>query len=96
MHIVQHGCLARALKIMFIHVCCIQETCIQDISSLIRLTSSPFVKIRLSIAEDHEATASGVPGADVVLSGRIQAALPYSIPVDIWLCAVRQRFVRTE
>ena len=93
MRIGQQAGLARTLQSLAIDVCCIQETRIQDSSSIIRLTppSDPSVKFHLRLSGDSEAATSGLAGVGVALSDRAEAALLDWIPVDSRLCAVRLR-----
>lgn len=86
----QQGCLAFVLGTLAIDVCCIQETCIQNFRSVIRLAplSSPCLKFYLRPSGDLGATVSVDAGVGVSqLEGWV--ALPEWIPVGIRLCAVR-------
>lgn len=87
------GAFSHALMTLDIDVCFNQETLIQELSSVIRLTSppSPSLKFHLRLSGDPRATASGVAGFGVVVSRRAEAALIFWIPVDNQLCALRLR-----
>ena len=91
MRIGQQASLARTLETLAIDVCCIQETRIQDSSSVLRLTSptTPHVKFHLRLSGDPAASTSGQAGVGIALSSRAEAALLDWIPVDSRLCAVR-------
>ena len=93
MRIGQQAGLARTLETLAIDVCCLQETRIQDSSTIIRLTppSNQSVMFHLRLSGDPEAQASGLAGVGVALSERAEAALIDWIPVDSRLCAVRLR-----
>lgn len=77
-----------ALDILGVNVCCVQEACVQDYSSLIRLTS---VNFHLPVFGDTEAAASGVTDIGLFLSEKPVAALLDWIPVNSRLCPVKLR-----
>ena len=71
-------------------ICCISETRIQDLSTVLRLpcpTTQRTFSVRLS--GDDAAAAVGQAGVGIVLSQKAESALPDWIPVNSRLCAAR-------
>lgn len=84
MRIAQHVFLTRTLETLPVDVCCTQDTRVQDLSFIIRLTppSHSSVVFYLRLSGESEAAASGFSGVGVAVSKRTEAALIDWIPID--------------
>lgn len=93
MRVGQQMYLACTLETIGTDMRCIQDTQIQDSSSVILLTplSNPSVKLHAHLSGDPETAASDVAIAGVAYSGRVDIMLLACIPISNRFCTASRR-----